>query len=139
MSAKMANVLQTGQIKSPNDIPEGDFRKSNPRFQPDVFHKNLDLVRELQKLGEKKGCTSGQVGIAWVRAQSEKPGMPTIIPIPGASHEDRVKENVKDVQLSEEDLAEIDKIIKDTPIQGGRYAEGHQTALLFGNSPPLKE
>lgn len=47
----------TGQIKSFEDIPEGDFRKWMPRFQPNVFDKNMDLVRELEKIATKKGCT----------------------------------------------------------------------------------
>lgn len=134
----LTQSLQTGQIKSPDDIPEGDFRKTNPRFEHEHFQKNLDLVKELKKLAEKKGCTPGQIGIAWVRAQSGNKGMPTIIPIPGAAHEDRVNENSKNVTLSSEELAEVDRILKDTPISGSRY-NSHGSGLLFGNSPPLKE
>jgi len=128
----------TGQIKSASDIPEGDMRKHMPRFHPDHFDDNLALVRELEKLGKKKGCTAGQIGVAWVIAQSEKPNMPLFIPIPGASHEDRVKENSVQVKLSKEDLDEIDEIVKKTPVHGSRYAQSH-SGLLFGNSPPLQE
>lgn len=103
-----------------------------------MFDKNLELVRDLEKIGKKKGCTSGQVGIAWVKAQSGKKGQPTIIPIPGATTDERIKENMVDVSLSEEDLSEIDSILKRTVIHGGRYG-GHGGALEFGNSPPLKE
>lgn len=98
----------------------------------------MELVRDIEKIAKKKGCTSGQVAIAWVKAQNGKPGMPEIIPIPGASHEDRVKENMVDVDLSKDDLAEIDAILKDATIIGGRYG-GHAAALCNGDSPELKE
>ena len=114
----------TGQIKKPDDIPEGDFRKTIPRFAPENFDTNLKLVHELQKIAEKKGCTSGQIGLAWVKAQSGKPGMPRIIPIPGASTAERVKENMK----------QIDELLKSIPISGERYG-GPQQALQFGDSP----
>jgi aryl-alcohol dehydrogenase-like predicted oxidoreductase len=57
--------MLTGQIQSPDDIPEGDFRRTTPRFQPDVFEGNLRLVREVEKLAARKGCTPGQVAIGW--------------------------------------------------------------------------
>ncbi|KAK4986313.1 hypothetical protein LTR66_007905 [Elasticomyces elasticus] len=126
----------TGQIKSFEDLPEDDFRRALPRFQPDVFDKNLELVKELQNVADKKGCTSGQVSIAWVKAQSEKPGMPTIIPIPGATTEERVKENMVDVELSNNDLLEIDEILKRCAVIGGRY-HSHMNHLNFGDSPEL--
>ncbi|TKA78364.1 hypothetical protein B0A49_00697 [Cryomyces minteri] len=126
----------TGQIKSPADLPEGDFRKYSPRFQPDVFDENLKLVKELEKLASKKGCTPGQIAIAWVKAQSGKNGMPVIIPIPGASAEERVLENMVDVELSEGDMAEIDRILKNATVIGGRYPEAH-AHILNGDSKEL--
>jgi len=129
---------QTGQIKSFDDLPEGDFRRTSPRFQPDVFDKNMQLVRDIQKLAEKKGCTSGQLATGWVLAQNDKAEMPTIIPIPGASSEDRVRENSVVVKLSKEEAAEIDGIIKEAVVIGGRYG-GHAAALEYGSSPPLEE
>jgi pyridoxine 4-dehydrogenase len=87
----------TGQVKSINDISEGDIRRMLPRFQPEVFEENLKLVTELKKLADKKGCTPGQIDIAWVKAQSGKPGMPVIIPLPGATTAERIKENMTDV------------------------------------------
>ena len=119
----------TGQIKKPEDIPEGDFRKFSPRFQPDVFHKNLELVKELEKVAEKKKCTPAQLALAWVRQLSEKPGMPTFIPIPGARTEDRVNENMGIVKLDQQDLAEIDKILSEAVVIGTRYPEAHMHLL----------
>ncbi|KAF2484366.1 NADP-dependent oxidoreductase domain-containing protein [Neohortaea acidophila] len=129
----------TGQVRKPEDIPEDDMRRHMPRFQPEHFDKNLKLVDELEKLAKKKKCTPGQIGIAWVKAQSRKPGMPTFIPIPGATTAERVKENMVDVELSENDLKEIDSLIAGIEISGGRYPEGFLTKLEFGDSPTLEE
>ena len=128
----------TGQIRKLEDIPENDLRRHLERFYPENFDKNLKLVDELEKIAEKKGCKPGQVGIAWVKAQSKKPGMPTIIPIPGATTEERVRENMVDVTLSESDLKEIDELIASVTVHGGRYNE-HMSALEFGDSPELEE
>lgn len=98
----------------------------------------MQLVRDLEKIAKKKGCTSGQVGMAWVKAQSGKPGMPTVIPIPGASHEDRVNENMVDVELSKDDLAEIDTLLKDAVVIGDRYG-GPVAKLSNGDSISLEE
>jgi pyridoxine 4-dehydrogenase len=62
----------TGELNSPDDIPEGDFRKMLPRFQPENFHINLEIVNEVKKLASKKGCTVPQIAINWVRCQSNK-------------------------------------------------------------------
>lgn len=122
----------TGQIKKPEDLPEGDFRRALPRFQPESFDQNMKLVRELQGIAEKKGCTAAQLAMGWVKGLNGKEGMPTIIPIPGATTEERVLENMKDVALSDAERDEIDEILKEANIIGGRYPEGFLTKLLEG-------
>ncbi|KAI9699064.1 MAG: Pyridoxine 4-dehydrogenase [Candelina mexicana] len=118
----------TGQIKKFEDIPEDDFvRRSSPRFQPDVFSKNVDLVIELEKVAKKKGCAPAQLGLAWVKATSARPGMPVIIPIPGATTVDKIVENQTDVELSDADMDEINAILRDAVVIGGRYPEGIAT------------
>lgn len=67
----------TGQIKSPDDFEEGDFRKYAPRYNKDNFPKNLKLVEKLQEFAKAKSCTSGQLSLAWLLAQGGD-----IIPIP---------------------------------------------------------
>ena len=111
----------TGQVRSRNDIPDGDFRKLLPRFQEDVFGENLKLVDEIGRMAKKKGVTPPQIAIAWVRAQSHKPGLPTIVPIPGATKPPRVVENLARIQLNDTDLAEIDEILNRIPVTGDRY------------------
>lgn len=113
--------MLSGEINKPEDIPEGDLRLTMPRFQPGTFDKNLELVKELEKIAKQKGCTPAQLAIGWTKHLSKKDGNPEIIPIPGASTEARVAENSKNVTLSEQDAAEIDKILKTFPVEGGRY------------------
>jgi aryl-alcohol dehydrogenase-like predicted oxidoreductase len=67
----------TGQIKSPDNFEEGDFRKFAPRYSTENFPKNLKLVEALEDFARKKGCTPGQLSLAWLLAQGED-----IIPIP---------------------------------------------------------
>ena len=111
----------TGQVRSRDDIPEGDFRKALPRFQPGVFDQNLKLVDEIEKISKKKGVTPPQTAIAWVRAQSERNGLPIIIPIPGATKPARVVENLAQIKLNDSELAEIEEVLNKIPISGERY------------------
>ncbi|KAL9536271.1 Pyridoxal reductase [Sphaerulina musiva] len=127
----------TGDIKKPEDIPEDDMRRHMPRFQPENFGQNLKLLTEVEKLAQRKGVKPGQLAMAWVRAQSSKPGMPKFIPIPGATTPERVKENMVEVDLSEADIKELDSLIASCTIVGRRYGQGSH--LEFGDSPELKE
>lgn len=121
----------TGEIKSLNDIPDGDFRRTMPRFQPDAFGKNLEMVEELQKLAKKKGCSPAQLALSWVKQLSGKPGLPHIIPIPGATTDKRIIENMQHFQLTQVELEEIDKILKSSQVIGERYG-GRWTAYMNG-------
>lgn len=115
--------MLSGQIKSFDDIPEKDIRRILPRFQPPNFENNMKLVKKLETLAEKKKCTSAQLALAWVLSLSKKKGMPTIIPIPGATTVDRVIENgkVSDVELKEEEMVEIEQIVAPCEVAGDRY------------------
>ncbi|KIY53790.1 Aldo/keto reductase [Fistulina hepatica ATCC 64428] len=113
----------TGQIRSLDDIPEGDFRKMQPRFQPDAFPNNLKLVELIEGVAKRKGCTPAQVGLAWVNAFNAKPGMPPILPIPGAVAPARILENAHEVVLADSELKEIDRFLEGFTIIGGRYPE----------------
>ena len=115
----------TGQFKSPDDFPEGDFRKNHPRFQGENFQRNLDLVREVEKMAEEKGCTTAQLALAWVLAQGED-----IVPIPGTKHVKYLDQNIDSlkVELSDADLRRLDEILPPGAAAGERYhATGMQT------------
>ena len=117
----MGQGMLTGEITKFEDLPEGDLRRHFPRFQPGVFEKNLELVRELQKLAKEKGCTPAQLALAWVKSLSGKDGNPVIVPIPGAVSAARVKENCVDIQLSVQEEKEIDDILASFKVEGARY------------------
>jgi len=115
----------TGQFKSPDDFPEGDFRANHPRFQGENFQKNLDLVKEVEKMAQEKGCTTAQLALAWVLAQGDD-----IVPIPGTKHVKYLDQNIGalDVNLSDEDLKRLDVILPPGAAAGERYhARGMET------------
>jgi aryl-alcohol dehydrogenase-like predicted oxidoreductase len=116
----------TGRFKRPEDIPEGDFRRFNPRFQGDNFNKNLDLVGHIGALAQAKGATPAQIALAWVMAQGED-----IVPIFGSKKRSRVEENLKalDVWLTPADLQEIDRVLPSGSTAGTRYPEQHMSAV----------
>ena len=115
-------MLTDVRPKKHSDIPQG-MLKHFPKFQEDVFEGNMRITEEVEKLANKKGCTTAQVAIAWVRGLSGRNGLGVIIPIPGATTEARVMENSKDVTLTEAEMDEIDEILKKIEIKGGRYPE----------------
>lgn len=116
-----------GQFKSLDDLPPGDLRRFYPRFQPENFAINLELVRQLETLAKQKGCTPAQLALSWIKSLSNKTGMPTFIPIPGATTEARVRENGVDVGLTEEDLEAIDAVLAKFQVVGERYPAGVPT------------
>ena len=110
----------TGQIKSPDDFADDDFRKFHPRFQGENFAKNIALVREVEKMAEEKGCTTAQLALAWVLAQGDD-----IVPIPGTKQRKYLDENIAalDVKLTDEDLKRLDEILPPGAAAGERYHE----------------
>ncbi|KAI8966101.1 putative aldo/keto reductase [Daldinia sp. FL1419] len=115
--------LLTGQIKKIEDIPEDSMLRRFPRFQPGNFEINLELVRQVEEMAKKKGCTPAQLAINWTRAISRRPGMPTIIPIPGATTAARVEENSKLVDITDAEMAEIDATLSKFKAAGDRYPD----------------
>ncbi len=116
----------TGEFKRPEDIPDNDFRRFNPRFQGDNFHKNLDLVRHIEALAKAKRATPAQIALAWVMAQGGD-----IVPIPGTKKRSRLEENMKalDIAFTPEELAQIDRVLPKGCTSGTRYAEQHMSAV----------
>jgi aryl-alcohol dehydrogenase-like predicted oxidoreductase len=110
----------TGQITSLDDFAPDDFRRYNPRFMGENFAKNLDLVEQVRKLAADKGCTPGQLALAWVLAQGDD-----VAPIPGTKRVRYLEENVGalDVTLSAAELAAIDAAFPIDAAAGDRYAD----------------
>jgi aryl-alcohol dehydrogenase-like predicted oxidoreductase len=118
----------TGQIKSPDDLEPDDWRRNMPRFQGENFQKNVDLAGRIRDFASAKGCTPGQLALAWVLAQGED-----IIPIPGTKRRTFLEENVgaTAVSLTPDELAEIDRVLPHSAFLGERYpAEGMRALNL---------
>ncbi|WP_093007968.1 aldo/keto reductase [Sphingomonas palmae] len=108
----------TGQFKSPDDLPEDDYRRHSPRFQGEAFERNLDLVRAIEEMAQGKGCTPAQLALAWVLAQGDD-----IVPIPGTKRRKYLDDNLGalDVSLSNADLKRIDEVLPPGAASGERY------------------
>jgi aryl-alcohol dehydrogenase-like predicted oxidoreductase len=116
----LGRSLLTGQIQKPQDIPEGDRRLAHPRFQGQNLVQNLELVHRLEDLARLKGCTPGQLVLAWLLAQGEN-----VVAIPGTKRFDRLQENLGalNVQLSAADVAAIGEAVPTGATAGPRYPE----------------
>jgi aryl-alcohol dehydrogenase-like predicted oxidoreductase len=110
----------TGRFEKPEDFPEDDFRRQNPRFMGDNFYKNLELVKRVEEIATEKNITPGQLALAWVLHQGED-----IVPIPGTRHEKYLRENVAavDIELSDEDLKRLEEVFPKGAAAGQRYAD----------------
>jgi aryl-alcohol dehydrogenase-like predicted oxidoreductase len=107
----------TGGV-TPGSLAEGDWRSKMVRFAGDNAAKNYALVEALQRLAAEKGCTSGQLAIAWVLHQD-----PGFVPIPGTRRLERLEENIAaaGIALSAGDLAAIENAFPQHEVAGGRY------------------
>jgi len=103
-------------------LEQGDGRASAyfPRFQGEALEANLRLVDEIGKLAADKGCTPGQLALAWVLAQGAD-----VAPIPGTKRVKYLEENVAaaDVELTEADLAQLEQVVPRDAVQGDRYGD----------------
>ncbi|BCS54650.1 aldo/keto reductase [Geobacter sp. SVR] len=108
----------TGQLKSPQDFADDDYRRNSPRFQGENFGRNLELVRRVTEIAGRKGITAGQLALAWVLAQGRD-----IVPIPGTKRRRYLEENVAagEVAISEPELAEIAAVLPRGAAAGERY------------------
>jgi aryl-alcohol dehydrogenase-like predicted oxidoreductase len=119
----------TGQIRSLEDLPEEDWRRSNPRFQEEALRQNVELADRVRALADERRVTPAQLALAWVHAKGED-----IVPIPGTKRPERLEENVaafEDVRLSDEDVAALDQAVPAGAAVGTRYREA-EMALLGG-------
>ena len=110
----------TGRWQKPEDLPEGDWRRNQPRFQGDNFYKNLELVERVKEIAKEKNVEPGQLALAWVLAQGED-----IVPIPGTKHLKYLEENIEalEIELDEEDLSRLDEAAPKGTTAGDRYPD----------------
>ncbi|HUA70891.1 MAG TPA: aldo/keto reductase [Solirubrobacteraceae bacterium] len=116
----------TGRIRSMDDLPEDDWRRTNPRFQEEALQENLALADRVTEIAERRGITPAQLALAWVMAKGDD-----IVPIPGTKSPRRLEENAaaSEIQLSAEDIDELDNAISPDAVRGDRYPEGMMALL----------
>ena len=113
----------TGQIRSTSDIPDDDWRKTNPRFTGENFQRNLTIVDEVAAIATEVGATPAQIALAWLLAQGND-----IAPIPGTRRVARVEENTAadTVGLSDDQLERLNAL---TPASGERHDEANMASI----------
>jgi aryl-alcohol dehydrogenase-like predicted oxidoreductase len=113
----------TGQICTVDDIPDDDWRKTNPRFTGENFQRNLAIVDEVAAVAAEAGATPAQIALAWLLAQGND-----IAPIPGTRRVARVEENTAAdaIQLSDDQL---DRLSNLTPASGERHDEANMASI----------
>jgi aryl-alcohol dehydrogenase-like predicted oxidoreductase len=110
----------TGQIRTPDDLPEDDFRRHNPRFQGENFQRNLQLVGRVKEMAAEKGCTPAQLALGWLLHQGGD-----VAAIPGTKRRDRLEENLAalEVVLTPDDLSRLDELAPVGVAAGDRYPD----------------
>ncbi|KAK9244499.1 NADP-dependent oxidoreductase domain-containing protein [Lipomyces tetrasporus] len=123
----------TGVYKSIEDFPEGDWRRTQPRFVGDNFDNNIKLVNTLTAVAAIKGVTAGQLALAWIVSQGG-------IPIPGTTNMERLEENFKalDVEITPDEARDIREAVIAANVTGDRY-EGPFMSFCYADSPELPE
>lgn len=114
----------SGEIKSPDDFPENDFRRSIPKFQGAQFYKNIELLNELNKLAAEKGISPSQLAIAWTISKG-------FLPIPGTKRVKYAEQNIAaaSIELSVAEVEKLESIIPLGTATGNRYDEQGMTMV----------
>lgn len=123
-----------GALSSETKLADDDFRRNNPRFQPEAMDKNQAFVDLLKRVAVGKGATPAQIALAWLLAQR-----PYVVPIPGTTKRHRLEENIAAaaIELSDAELREIDDGAARITPEGERYAPTQMA--MVGRDTPAKE
>ena len=120
--------LLTGVVEDPKSLSDSDLRRRHPRFAPENLDSNMALVHRVQEIARRKGCTPGQLALAWLLAQGDD-----IVPIPGTKRKARLLENIGalSVDLTAADLAQISEAVPVGAAAGSRYPEGQMKSVYL--------
>jgi len=110
----------TGAINQDTTFDSSDFRNIVPRFSIEARKANQALVTLLEQIAQQKGATPAQIALSWLLAQK-----PWIVPIPGTTKLSRLHENLAsaDIELSQQELSNIEKVLASVTVEGARYPE----------------
>ena len=116
----------TGQIRSVDDLPADDWRRTNPRFQQEALRENMRLADRVGHLAAERTITAAQLALAWVMAKGRD-----IVPIPGTKQPARLEENAAAalISLSDQDVMALDEAIPATAVRGSRYTDAAMALL----------
>ena len=119
-TARWAGAFSRGRLTRSTTFDSSDFRSTLPRFTPEAMKANQALIDLLASIGERKKATPAQIALAWLLAQK-----PWIVPIPGTTKLNRLEENMGavSIELTPDDLREIDNAAAKITVQGARYPE----------------
>ncbi|CAO1939080.1 unnamed protein product [Urochloa humidicola] len=117
-----------------SELPDDDFRKNLPRFQPENMEKNAKIFERVSAMAERKGCTTSQLALAWVHHQGSD-----VCPIPGTTKIANFNQNVGalSVKLTPEEMAELESYAAMDDIQGDRYHKTFLNTWEDSETPPL--
>jgi aryl-alcohol dehydrogenase-like predicted oxidoreductase len=120
--------LLTGVIEDPKSLSDSDSRRRHPRFAPENLDSNMALVHRVEEIARRKGCTPGQLALAWLLAQGDD-----IVPIPGTKRKARLLENIAalSVDLAAADLAQISEAVPVGAAAGSRYPEAQMKSVYL--------
>jgi aryl-alcohol dehydrogenase-like predicted oxidoreductase len=124
----LGRSLLTASTKTVADIPTDDRRRDHPRFHDENLRKNLDLVKPLLDMAQRKGCTPGQLALAWLLARGHD-----IVPIPGTKRKARLEENAAaaDVSLTSDEVAALQDAVPAGAAAGLRYPAGMMKSVYI--------
>jgi len=124
----LGRSLLTGQVHKVADIPADDRRRQHPRFEEKNLERNVELVKKVEQFARDKGCTPGQLVLAWLLAQGGD-----VVPIPGTKRRDRLEENLgaTRVQLSAQDVEQLSDAVPVGAAAGLRYPEPMMKAVFI--------
>jgi aryl-alcohol dehydrogenase-like predicted oxidoreductase len=116
--APLGRGLLTGRIKSVDDLPPEDRRRRNPRFLPENLARNVELVKELERIARRYKASPAQVALAWLLAQGDD-----IVPIPGTNHVANVEQNAAaaELEIEKDDLERLSEVFAHGAGAGERY------------------
>jgi aryl-alcohol dehydrogenase-like predicted oxidoreductase len=120
--------LLTGAVEKTESLASDDARRRHPRFAAENLSHNVTLVQRIERIARAKGCTPGQLALAWLLAQGDD-----IVPIPGTKRKERLLENIGAlaVDLSDDDLAQIADAIPEGAAAGLRYPEAQMKSVYL--------
>ena len=115
-----------GELRDVTTLDAKDIRRTMPRFEPELYAKNLRLLVPYAELAREVGCTPAQLALAWLLTRGKH-----VLPIPGTTNEAHARDNLRaaDVVLSHDHLARLDDLINQRTVHGARYNAATQTEI----------